>query len=494
MANNPVFAGSTSVFILDAQDGKPIQQLLWGDEIVVLQDHGDWLEVEARRERGWLQRSKTTPERLLEINFVDVGQGDGAFIVTPDNELALVDAGAGSNMLRFLSWRFNLRIGRPSSDPKKVDFKFAVMSHGDEDHYGGFTELFESPHLSFERIYHNTLVQRKTASAADGLGERGQIQGTRCHMELIRTPDDLARLLAAHPDDRSKYLQLLKAAGPERTQGITEKDAYLPGFEADHRTAGGKSLSIEILGPIALEEGGQLGLPQLGDSIGISKNGHSIVLLVRYGQLRFLLGGDLNTPAETYLLRQKTKRDAPPENATANEWADYLAIAREHFGADVAKSCHHGSADFSTTFLRAINAAATVISSGDEEPHCHPRPDTLGAVGKHSRGERPCIFSTELMRSSPEFKARSQYSGEQIRQLLNELPGAGEKRRKQILKEVETLLSAKERVVATYGMITLRTDGERVLMAQKLERPRAGGVEFDMHWFSRREKILTLDQ
>jgi beta-lactamase superfamily II metal-dependent hydrolase len=494
MANNLVFAGPSNVFILDAQDGKPIQQLLWGDEILVLQEHGDWLEVEARRERGWLLRSKTTPERLLEINFVDVGQGDGAFIVTPDNELALVDAGAGSNMLRFLSWRFNLRIGRPSTDPKPVGFKFAVMSHGDEDHYGGFTELFESPHLSFERIYHNTLVQRKAASAADSLGARGQIQGTRCHLELICTPDDLAQLLAGHPDDRSKYLQLLKTAGPERTQGITDRDAYLQGFGAAHRTTGGKPLSIEILGPIALEEGGRMGLPQLGSSIGISKNGHSVVLLIRYGQLRLLLGGDLNTPAETYLLQQKTKRDAPPEHASDAEWADYLAIARGHFGADIAKSCHHGSADFSTTFLRAINAAATVISSGDEEPHCHPRPDTLGAIGRHSRGERPCIFSTELMRSSPEYRSLSPYSGDKIRKLLDELPAASEKRGKQIRKEVDTLLSAKERVVATYGMITLRTDGERVLMAQKLERPRAGGVEFDMHWFSRQGSVLSLDQ
>lgn len=494
MANDLVFAGPKNVFILDAQDGKPIQQLLWGDEIVVQQDHGDWLEVEARRERGWLRRDRTTPERLLEINFVDVGQGDGAFIVTPDNEFALVDAGAGSNMLRFLSWRFNLRVGRPGSDPKKVGFKFAVMSHGDEDHYGGFAALFESPHFSFERIYHNTLVQRKAASTAGGLGEREDIHGTACYTELIRAPEDLEKLLAEHPGDASKYLQVLKAAGPQRTQGITALDNYLPGFDQSPRADGRKPLSIEILGPIPLEAGGRLGLPKLGNTLGESKNGHSIVLLLRYGELRFLLGGDLNTPAENHLLKQKTKRDAPSENASATEWADYLAIARKHFGADIAKSCHHGSADFSTTFLRAINAAATVISSGDEEPHCHPRPDTLGAIGRHSRGERPCIFSTELMRSSPEFRSLSPYNSDKIRKLFDEFPAASEKRRKQIGKEIDTLLSAKERVVATYGMITLRTDGERVLMAQKLERPRAGGVEFDMHWFSRQGKVLSLDQ
>ena len=50
-----------------------------------------------------------------------------------------------------------------------------------------------------------------------------------------------------------------------------------------------------------------------------------------------------------------------------------------------------------------INASATVVSSGDYESHSHPRPDALGAFGKHGRGERPLIFSTELARSTREF-------------------------------------------------------------------------------------------
>lgn len=131
---------------------------------------------------------------------------------------------------------------------------------------------------------------------------------------------------------------------------------------------------------------------------------------------------------------------------------DAILKARKTLEVDIAKSCHHGSADFTSEFLKALNPVATVISSGDNEPHTHPRPDTLGTIGKHSRGERSLIFSTELSRSGKEFV--------EIAKL--------DPRKK------------KERVVIVYGMINVRTDGEKVIVAQKLER-KAAGRDWDIH-------------
>ncbi len=120
---------------------------------------------------------------------------------------------------------------------------------------------------------------------------------------------------------------------------------------------------------------------------------------------------------------------------------------------DIAKSCHHGSADFSIDFLKVLNPIATVISSGDDEPHCHPRPDTLGTIGKYSRGERSLIFSTELARSGKEFLDLSKR------------------------KETDSTL---ERVVTVYGMINVRTDGNQAIIAQKLERV-VNSTKWDIH-------------
>jgi hypothetical protein len=225
-------------------------------------------------------------------------------------------------------------------------------------------------------------------------------------------------------------------------------------------------LKIEVLGPVAEKIDGKDALPYFG-SIGETKNGHSVILKLTMGKLRLLLGGDLNTKSEYYLLQhysgidvkgivaeleskkltdeRRKEREAELEKA--------IVKARSFLEVDIAKSCHHGSADFSTEFLRAVNPVATIISSGDDEPYAHPRPDTLGTIGKHSRGKRSLIFSTELARSGKEFVEVAK------------------------LKDSEKKL---ERVVTVYGMINVRADGEKAIIAQKLEKV-VGKTNWDIH-------------
>lgn len=83
-------------------------------------------------------------------------------------------------------------------------------------------------------------------------------------------------------------------------------------------------------------------------------------------------------------------------------------MGKREFKCDVAKGCHHGSDDVSWSFTQAMNATATVISSGDNESHAHPRPSVVGAAGlaghpSIDKGEdelkTPLVFSTEIARS-----------------------------------------------------------------------------------------------
>jgi beta-lactamase superfamily II metal-dependent hydrolase len=466
------FAGYPAPFVRDTPDGTKKQQLIWGDFVTLLGDEqGEWTRVHSRRETGWMKKSELQSERLLEIGFVDIGQGDGAFLVTPNDTFMLIDAGESDNMFRFLSWRFDLR----DHPTRVITIPHAVITHSDQDHYKGYSPLFASTQFKFETVYHNGLVER---AGADLLGPRTQSQGSRFLTDVITDLPTLQPRLADPAFVGSKqYPRMLKAgldSGRVTTiRSLHSGDQFVPGFDRTNE------LRIEVIGPVRETVNGQHCLRWFTDD-GPTKNGHSVVLRLVYRDIRILMGGDLNTQAESHLLRQHTGLDPAP--ATEAATTAVLTAARPIFEADVAKACHHGSADFSDLFLRAVNPLATIISSGDNEPHAHPRPDALGAYGKFGRGRRPLIFSTELARSANENIKDPQRLRKEISDLFAAREAASLADRPSVQEKIDDCLAKLERSVAVYGMINLRTDGHKVLLAQKLERPRpTTREEWDVH-------------
>jgi hypothetical protein len=196
--------------------------------------------------------------------------------------------------------------------------------------------------------------------------------------------------------------------------------------------------------------------------------------------VRILLGGDLNVPAENLLLGHHTGLPTPPRSVAEHD--ALVAAARARFEVDIAKACHHGSADVSLDFLAALNPLATVVSSGDDEPHAHPRADTLGAIGACSRGPRPLIFSTELARSAREAIKHPHVLRARLRALPALLAAASDPAvKKKLEAELEALTSQIDRSVAVYGAINLRTDGRRAIVAYKIEAPRSLDRKWDIY-------------
>ena len=410
---------------------------------------GTYIKVRCRNADGYIKEKEMQAKRILEVNFIDVGQGDGCHVVTPDDQHFLIDAGKGDNMYRYLKWRFNLRTAKNPPPPFTV-----VISHSDTDHYQGFGTIFTKTkgttnQFSINKIYHNGMVEGVGAN----LGKEVTYKGEKYITGLCDDNDAfLARLdqVKAGP-----YINMLK-------KSPADKIALRKGSDPIYDN---KGMKMEIMGPVAVDVDGKPGLPSFGGS-DKTKNGHSVIIKLTMGHLRMLLGGDLNTVSEDYLLKYYTGTDVASlreqmndENLDAdtrknaeNEITKAIEIARESFEVDIAKSCHHGSADFTSEFLRATNPIATIVSSGDEESYAHPRPDTLGTIGKFSRGKRSLIFSTELARSGKEFLELKNISAQKKR----------------------------ERVVTVYGMINVRTDGDKVIIAQKLEKP-GTGTNWDIH-------------
>ena len=474
------------------KSGKKLIQLLWGDLVDLIEEPpGDFAKVRVRIDEGtkmydgWMKKSEIQAEPVLEVTFVDIGQGDGCLLIMPDKDkpdfrrrAMVIDAGEKDSMMRYIKYRFMY----PSKKrPKEIHA--GIISHPDQDHYKGFGSLFKQAGISFKTLYHNGLVERKGDSVL------GASTGTKPKLftHLIKSKAQLKTLLDkdAKTAGRKNYPDMLRAGLEAGKFGafkmLSRDDGHMAGFNP------GDEVAIEVLGPV-VEKTSQdkAGLRNFGNT-GFTKNGHSVVLRLIYGNVRMLLGGDLNIPSEKLLLSAIMGKPVPEKKT---EFTKYIKEARKKLEVDIAKSCHHGSADFSSLFLSAVNPIVTVISSGDDEPHSHPRAETLGAIGVTSRGERPLIYSTELARSAKDAIRDPNLERKQIKDAhvavlkavdavdkatTPEEKAAAKKKKTAANKAFRKLVDDTiNRTVQVYGAIYVRTDGKDVVVAQRIERSSAG--------------------
>ncbi|MGB6231298.1 MAG: MBL fold metallo-hydrolase [Litorimonas sp.] len=462
---------------------------------------GDWLDIQADDPDGWsrirwgtktyyIRTENVVETRPLEVLFVDVGQGDGAILTSSETgdaeRIYIVDAGKSSNMARLVDWRFGKVLDR-------FDFEAAIVTHPDWDHYGGFQALFDNPKYGFRHVYHNGLLER------DGGDLLGPSSSDGRYLTDLAVTDDEARDIYSDPDVRGPklYPKLIQTAldsdriGPVEMLAVGHgtlegEKTYLPSYApSDARDA-----TIRVVGPVPEPRGGRPRLRWFGNRIGSTgqddgktKNGHSVLLKLDIGLFSLLFGGDLNRPAEDYLLRHYGGVPSP------RPLSDAIPGARRTFRSDMMKCCHHGASDVTDEFLRAVDAFAYVVSSGDNESHAHPRPDLLGRLGRFARGDSPMIFCTEILRSTREsgveedFKALRRLDRAIDRQhgVVDDHEDAGRadeaKAAKKVLRDKQAGRRAlqkkiQKRNVGVYGAITLRTDGHRMEISFMLEAPR----------------------
>ena len=473
------------MLLFDA-NGKKVRQVLWGDFLNVIDETADgrfkiiWGPNGPNPRELFIPVEDTQEERPLEIIFVDVGQGDGAVLVTSEvdtmERIIVIDAGEGDNMLQFLNARFR---------STGIDFADAIITHPDTDHYKGFQRVFEDGNIEFANVYQNGLVERPTGSTWTKLGGRSpeDANGRRYLSDLALDRSAIERhfgapttfgqfefapvMGAALANPNTKFAMLSHRHGT-----IENGQSYLPGFAPSD----GRPYTIEVIGPVVEFDGTTPRLRTIG-GFGETKNGHSVLLKLVFGEFTVLFGGDLNDKAEKYLLAHYAGLDEFPKKTagidaeTLQDQLDaMIETARTTFGADIMKVCHHGSEKVTDEFLQTVHPACFVISSGDDESHVHPRPDLLGRLGRHGRGHAPVLLSTELQRSTREREAPESMAdlGDEIDALVAAtLTGAD-------ASAIRATITAKIRKLArtnveVYGAIYLKTDGENLITAFRIE-------------------------
>ncbi|WP_208758239.1 ComEC/Rec2 family competence protein, partial [Rhizobium glycinendophyticum] len=349
-------------------------------------------------------------------------------------------------------------------------------------------KLLDEENQSFEKFYHNGIAERAGDDPLGPTDESGR------YLTDIRLTHEEIKELYRDPNVRGSkaYANLIQTALTSGRVGKVEAlhselsaaqhvRHWMPEFTPGDQDG----VSIEVLSPLVERDSTGKGRLRwfgpktdgVGRDIGKTKNGHSVIIRVAYRGFSLLLGGDLNRPAEAFLLRSYSGVD--PDKPLA----DAVPAASKRFRSDVLKSCHHGGADVTDEFLEAVNPSAFVVSSGDDENYVHPRPDLLGRLGRFGRGKAPLILCTELLRSTRESEDRRLLT--KLRRLSSKIedPGTLEKERAEYRKargEVENQLA--KRNVEVYGAINLRTDGRRLAVAFRMERNR-GKDRWHIYWF-----------
>ncbi len=415
MAND--FAINADLVELTRDDKQPAIVLGWGDRVKLLGQDAktshvevtDWVEqpdgsVLPGQVQGAIKRKAGAREvavpfdqlKLLKIAFVDVQQGDGAVIETPDGKVITIDGGEEQLFARFLASRY-----RDTSDAKRLEIEAMIVTHGDADHFAGLTKIHDSethktPHKRLfihpKRVYHNGLVKRPTKGHTET-----QLLGAtvKAGKETVITGLE-TDLLAVPPAELNEpFTDWRDALAAWRKAGPIEFRRLAAGVKDAFDFLAPEHISVEVLGPIETPVGGKPGLPFLRGpkdsgpmphltfepgalSASHTINGNSIVLRLTFGNYRLLFAGDLNNASEKTL---------------AGGGQDTLA-------AEVFKVPHHGSHEFDRDFLKAVSPLISIVSSGDESARkefIHPRATLMNALGRYSRDDSGLIFVTEMV-------------------------------------------------------------------------------------------------
>ena len=413
-------SAKSTYFYRDAQGTERDFVLIYGDEVQrsnTLQN-GRY-RVQYRGRTGWVRADRLMTGHPLEMYFIDVGQGDAAFFVTPAGRKVLVDGGKGNEAFQFLVWKYRL----DAADAQPVDIDLLVVSHVDDDHIKGLLEVVQHRLIRVRRIVHSGIAK---------------YNGNAFNTELGRTVGSGANRYLATRHDRVTDLDgqpVVELIALWRDTVAAEVGVSYGAVDSTTGTidVGDPAVTIHVLGPRLSNHPTEGRVFHWLGSESETINGHSVVLRLDCGDVRVLLPGDVNTEGARHLLAH----------------AGFAADADSH----VLKAPHHGSHKHAPEFLRAVHPQIAVVSSGETPDHGHPRANFLGRIGRASRSDEPLLFSTELVAQfAVDADAAAPDADDDPDPTDANLIGQARRRFKKRLN----------------GLINIRTDGRRIYCARRV--------------------------
>ncbi|MBI2590940.1 MAG: MBL fold metallo-hydrolase [Candidatus Blackburnbacteria bacterium] len=261
-----------------------------------------------------------TPDNNLHMVFCDVGQGDGILIYQKDKQ-AVVDGGPNDAILSCMSRYL------PFWD-RKVEV--VILTNPDTDHYTGLVSILK-----------NYKVENYVAP------------------QLSKDDASFAALQQVVQTQEKKGMLVHYGYAGQKVE-LASKGSTFRGWEMEEVWPTREFFVEEVLAGTAKEGVGMTGSGEvLAASTGTETNELSLVYLLKFGNFKALLTGDLQPPA-------------------TDELAALLSFLRP---ISVLKVPHHGSKNGLTeNLLKAVSPQLAVISVGRNNRFGHPSPETLNLL------------------------------------------------------------------------------------------------------------------
>ncbi len=115
-----------------------------------------------------LENNIGTPSGNIQISYLDVGQGDAAYIRVNDFDI-LIDAGPSSDSDKLME---------QLEDKNIDDFEIVIATHPHEDHIGGMTKVFEKYEVKsfyMPKVTHTTKTFENMMKAVSNEGLKAKV-------------------------------------------------------------------------------------------------------------------------------------------------------------------------------------------------------------------------------------------------------------------------------------------------------------------------------
>ncbi|NCA91698.1 MBL fold metallo-hydrolase [bacterium] len=120
---------------------------------------------------------------LLEVHFIDIGQGDAIVIMLPDGKICLIDAGSGIKASKENREKYNDYLSRVLLLDKA---EYMVVTHSDSDHVNLMEEVLDS--FDVDNVYFNN-VSKDLSKVYENFCAKARTEENAKVVEIV-TPDD----------------------------------------------------------------------------------------------------------------------------------------------------------------------------------------------------------------------------------------------------------------------------------------------------------------